>query len=645
MRIAAILFLATILTSGTALGQETDYVFRSPQSEDPSQPYSDNMVGGQFSGPLSVTGPFDLDGDGMVELLLTDYSGGQRVHVFEVQGPDSWEMVYSTPYHEVTSVATRGARYATAGDLDGDGLQEIIFVSGQNWVETEDHPIANRGTGIFVYEHTGEDNDYGSTWAAAFGTESFGTPEPVYVKSDNFSVVDVDGDGIQELLWPNDDTEDEWYIFSVNGDIGSGFETLVPEMRLSTRATDSDPVNRGGGSAYAVNAADLDGDGAYEISLHAWNNFNFTNATVTGPDSYDYPGEGDLNINLQATTNDDLSWFNGVVVDINSDGDDEIFYPREYGYDNAGGGNLYEYVSVMNYEEGEDVLQVTPDQLVLDLVGPLTAYGMAVGDLNGDGTPELFGAGRGFDGADLTAGRNPAYLRVAEWTGGIGGDPEDPANYSITELEFDVTADDSLFNVVHRDSLGVMTTYFENAGSSGAFPPGRGEELSPNRIAYLGDADGDGVVEIAAAFYGINDTLEVIDEIWNEDDSAYERTVRERNAVEDRPMMRIFEVSEDLIVSIDGPDESLPAQYVLDQNYPNPFNPVTNIAFEVPGQSEVRIAVFDVTGRQVAVLVDGAVAAGRHEISFDARGLSSGTYLIRMDTPQGRLTRTAILIK
>jgi hypothetical protein len=110
-------------------------------------------------------------------------------------------------------------------------------------------------------------------------------------------------------------------------------------------------------------------------------------------------------------------------------------------------------------------------------------------------------------------------------------------------------------------------------------------------------------------------------------------------------MMRIFEVSEDLIVSIDEPDGSVPTEYVLDQNYPNPFNPVTNIAFEVPRQSEVRIAVFDVTGRQVAVLVDGAVAAGRHEMSFDAAGLSSGTYLIRMDTPQGRLTRTAILIK
>lgn len=645
MRLVSVLVLAAVLTAGVSTGQKTDYVFRSPQSVDPSDPYTDNMVGGQFSGPLSVTGPFDLDGDGNVEVLLTDYSGGQRVHVFEVQGTDDWALVYSTPYHEVTSVGTRGARYATAGDLDGDGLQEIIFVSGQNWAETEEHPIADRSTGIFIYEHTGEDNDYGSTWAAAFGRESFGTPEPGFVKADNFSVVDVDQDGVQELLWPNDDNLDEWYVFSVNGDIGSGFEVLVPELRLSSRASaEVDPVHRGGGSTYAVNAADLDGDGQYELSLHAWNNFNFTNARVTGPDAYEFPGEGDPNLNLQASGNDDLSWFNGIVLDINQDGDDEIFYPREYGYTDDANNNVYEYVSVMNYEPGEDVLQVTEDQLILDLIGPLTAYGLDAGDVDGDGFPELIGAGRGFDGRDLTEGRNPAYLRVAKWIGGVGGDPEDANNYVIETIEFPVTSDDSLFNVIHRDSLGTTTTYYENAGNIGAYPPGEAEELSPNRVAYLGDADGDGMVEIAVAFFGINDTLDVIDEVWNADEERFDRTVRERVAVEERPMMRIFEIDADFSVAIGDPT-LVPGSFVLEQNYPNPFNPVTNIVFEVPHQSEITIAVYDVTGRRVAMLMEGVVQPGRHEVAFDGSRLSSGTYLIRMDTPQGRLTRKAVLIK
>lgn len=87
MRHATTVFtLAVVLTASSAFAQKTDYVYRAPQSDDLTQPYSDEMGGGQFSGPLSVTGPFDLDGDGKVEVLLTDYSGGQRVHVFRSAG-------------------------------------------------------------------------------------------------------------------------------------------------------------------------------------------------------------------------------------------------------------------------------------------------------------------------------------------------------------------------------------------------------------------------------------------------------------------------------------------------------------------------------------------------------------------------------
>ena len=609
-------------------------------------PYEDNMVGGQFSGPLSVNGPFDLDGDGMVEVLLTDYSGGQRVHVFEVQGPNQWELVYSTPHHEVTSVGTRGARHVTAGDLDGDGMQEIIFISGQNWAETEEHPLPDRGTGLFIFEHTGEDNDFGDAPAEVFGIDAFDEPLPPYIKSDNFSVVDVDGDGIQELLLANDTSPgtDEWQVLSVSGDIGSGFAALVPELRLTSSGSELDPVNRGGGSTYAVNAADLDGDGMYELSMHAWNNFSFTNARVTGADAYEAPQEGDPNVFLQASGNDDLSWFNGVVVDINGDGDDEVFYPREYGYGDDANGNVYEYVSVLNYEEGEDVFEVTAEQLILDLVGPLTAYGIDAGDVNGDGTIELIGAGRGYDGRNLTAVEKPKYLRIAEWIGGVGGDPEDAQNYRLYEVEFDITADDSLFNVIHRDSLGETSTYYENAGNSGAYPPGEAEELSPTRVAYLGDADDDGVNEVAIAFFGINDTLQVIDEVWNPDVNFYERTVRERVPVENRPMMRIVELNDVLQVAVEDRD-GVPTGYVLSQNYPNPFNPSTRVAFEVPAAGPVRVAVYDVTGREIAVLFDGQASIGRHEVRFDAHGLSSGVYLIRMETPHGSLTRKSVLMK
>ena len=81
------------------------------------------------------------------------------------------------------------------------------------------------------------------------------------------------------------------------------------------------------------------------------------------------------------------------------------------------------------------------------------------------------------------------------------------------------------------------------------------------------------------------------------------------------------------------------------QNYPNPFNPSTQIGFTLPESAQVSLAVYDVLGRQVQLLLDGAMEAGSHEVTFDASDLPSGTYLYRLETPQGTLVRTLLLAK
>ncbi|MEZ4699278.1 MAG: DUF4397 domain-containing protein [Rhodothermales bacterium] len=90
---------------------------------------------------------------------------------------------------------------------------------------------------------------------------------------------------------------------------------------------------------------------------------------------------------------------------------------------------------------------------------------------------------------------------------------------------------------------------------------------------------------------------------------------------------------------------SVPTAFVLEANYPNPFNPVTTIAFTTPEAGPVRLAVYDLLGRVVRVLVDQPMAAGRMEVSFDAAGLPTGTYLYRIDTPAGSQVRKMLLVK
>lgn len=67
-------------------------------------------------------------------------------------------------------------------------------------------------------------------------------------------------------------------------------------------------------------------------------------------------------------------------------------------------------------------------------------------------------------------------------------------------------------------------------------------------------------------------------------------------------------------------------EYALHQNYPNPFNPSTSLVYDVVAENNVNLTVFNAMGQEVATLVNGTVAAGRHTVSFDAANLTSGLY-------------------
>jgi hypothetical protein len=92
-------------------------------------------------------------------------------------------------------------------------------------------------------------------------------------------------------------------------------------------------------------------------------------------------------------------------------------------------------------------------------------------------------------------------------------------------------------------------------------------------------------------------------------------------------------------------DIGLPSQFALSQNYPNPFNPSTNIQYTLESSGKVRLAVYDLVGREVAVLVNGFQNSGSHQVVFSRAGLSSGIYFYTLGTANGVMTRKMVLLK
>jgi hypothetical protein len=85
-----------------------------------------------------------------------------------------------------------------------------------------------------------------------------------------------------------------------------------------------------------------------------------------------------------------------------------------------------------------------------------------------------------------------------------------------------------------------------------------------------------------------------------------------------------FNLSDEVIVGV-------PDKFNLSQNYPNPFNPSTKIDFEIPRDGNVKISLFDNSGKLVSTVVNGFRSAGYYTVNFSGLNLSSGVYFYKLE--------------
>ena len=107
-----------------------------------------------------------------------------------------------------------------------------------------------------------------------------------------------------------------------------------------------------------------------------------------------------------------------------------------------------------------------------------------------------------------------------------------------------------------------------------------------------------------------------------------------------------FDAPERLLVSSeDDAPVAQPQALALDAAYPNPFRASTTVSYQLDAAADVRLAVYDVLGRRVAMLAEGRTAAGDHRATFEARGLASGVYLVVLEADGQRASRKVMIVR
>ncbi len=570
---------------------------------DLAKPRSDVLIiygqdAGDEFGELVYAG--DVNGDGLADAIIgapwADSPGrtnsGKVYVVFGSKDIRSKGVVDTRAGEGVLTLLGREASdalgyHVTAGDLNGDGIDEVI--AGARWADPGG--MAEAGAAYVLF---------GAKDAASWGTVDLAAERP--------------GLTVLRGVHPGDNAGDRMNVGDVDGD---GFGDLL----VGAAGTDTPDGNQAGAVYVVFGSAGMNARAVIDL----------------------VPKTGEIVAIYGEHENDLLSMpFSG---DVNGDGLDDLIvaahstvlngkYHVGSGYLFFGSADLRKREAVDLRSPGMDMVRIDGD----DANGYLGVSG-DTGDIDGDGFDDIVISAHNSSPEGRTGAGKVYVVWGAPYAGG----------YIPGHFSFVADTGDSATVIIHRDALtGLGTPTIVKGDEIGVFTPSgvcagagvwTGSDLAitiwgddPRREGVTGFRNGEPVYVFRVWIAGSSREYD-IRPVFATPSGAYWT-----NAV--------IEVASFSSVYIITPvAEHTPEVYSLSRNSPNPFNPSTSVAFTTPRTGRVTIAVYSVLGSRVAVLADRIFSAGSHRLTWNAAGFASGVYFCRMEAEGFSETRRMLLAK
>jgi hypothetical protein len=518
-------------------------------------------------------------------------------------------------------------------DLNKNGLQEFLYVTDHTFLGGREED--RLGYALYLYEYDPNEMTFVNIWSYTID-HSVGGSFPV------FTIGDLDGDGNQEIILgvqyaadlPEPGANPDRLMVFEFGDNGLPTEPSATWTFDAAAGGDTRPS--------ALLASDIDGSGRDKLAV------GFRSFPASGGGMMILSVEGELagpftefNKEVYDTTTATGSIFGTIqLTDIDNNGKPEFTFAYSNGL-----------VFVFELEDDGEFTRYDWNMTGGGTGIAGTILSLAHADINGDGNNELIygntGTAQNRDlfvvaGLPSLADFNETYVhRLGRTWNHDAIYEQDPIGLEefrgLAAGDYDGNGYGDIFacnggrvwrvsysgSGAVTDSTSYEWTYIYEDTSVG-------ERF--RWVTFTGDnwSRSQGVTGTDMTGSGSNEIL-----IANQ---------RGGSASEGAAKIVILEADAETSVAI-NPRTGLAETIRLEQNYPNPFNPSTTIEFTMSISENVKLEVYDVTGRKVATLIDGWMPEGRHNAVFDATHLSSGTYMYVLTVGQHRVNRKMVLMK